>query len=320
MDQSIVILLIAVSAALAVWAVAQIAFAFFSTDKSKIQQRLSNNWRPDIASALNKPVTISLEMKEMPPWLARSAYMQRLYRKLVQAYPDAKLTAFLSLCLGVGLASFVLVMLIMDSFTGGLFAFVCGAYSPIVFLNGKRARRQKHLNNQLPEALDFLARILRAGHSLSTGLQMMGDELKPPIKDVFRRCYDQHSLGVPLEQAMREMASRVDSADFAFFVTAVLIQRQTGGDLTEVLDRISAMVRGRLRLMNHVKAITAEGRMTGNILVAFPALLFVISYILNPGYAGILIREELGKMLLGASVLFQIFGLFVIRRIVSVRI
>jgi len=208
----------------------------------------------------------------------------------------------------------------MDSFTGGLFAFACGAYSPIIFLNGKRARRQKHLNQQLPEALDFLARILRAGHSLSTGLQMMGDELKPPIKDVFRRCYDQHSLGVPLEQAMREMASRVDSADFAFFVTAVLIQRQTGGDLTEVLDRISAMVRGRLRLMNHVKAITAEGRMTGNILVAFPAILFIVSYILNPGYAGILIREELGKMLLGASVLFQFFGLFVIRRIVSVRI
>src|SRR3954454_7539041 len=117
MDQSIVILLIAVSAALAVWAVAQIAFAFFSTDKSKIQQRLSNNWRPDIASSLNKPVTISLEMKEMPAFLARSAYMQRLYRKLVQAYPEAKLTTFLSICGGVGLGFGALVILIMDSFT-----------------------------------------------------------------------------------------------------------------------------------------------------------------------------------------------------------
>src|SRR3954471_7196804 len=320
MNEPYVMILIALSAAMAVWAIAQMALTYFSPDKSKIQQRLSNNWRPDISSALNKPVTISLEMKEMSPFLARSAYMQRLYRKLVQAYPDAKLTTFLSICLGMGMAGFVFVMLIMDSFTGGMFAFLFGLYAPIIFLNSKRARRQKQLNNQLPEALDFLARILRAGHSLSTGLQMMGDELKPPIKDVFRRCYDQHSLGVPLEQAMREMASRVDSADFAFFVTAVLIQRQTGGDLTEVLDRISAMVRGRIRLMNHVKAITAEGRMTGNILVAFPALLFVISYTLNPGYAGILIREELGKMLLGASVLFQIFGLFVIRKIVSVRI
>src|SRR3954464_10589598 len=147
MAQPYVILLIAISASLAVWGVAQIILSFFSQDKNKIQQRLSNTWRPDIASALNKPVTISLEMKEMPAFLARSAYMQRLYRKLVQAYPDAKLTTFLSLCLGVGLGCFVIVILIMDSFTGGLFAFLCGAYAPVVFLNGKRSRRQKHLNS-----------------------------------------------------------------------------------------------------------------------------------------------------------------------------
>jgi tight adherence protein B len=320
MAQPYVILMIALSASLAVWGIFQIALSYFSTDKSRIQQRLSNNWRPDIESVISKPVTISLEMKEMPALLAKSAYMQRLYHRLVQAYPEAKLTTFLSICAGIGMAGFVFVMLIMESFTGSVFAAVCGAYAPIVFLNSVRARRQRALNNQLPEALDFLARILRAGHSLSTGLQMMGDELKPPIREVFRRCYDQHSLGVPLEQAMREMASRVDSGDFAFFVTAVLIQRQTGGDLTEVLDRISAMVRGRIRLQNHVKAITAEGRLTGNILVAFPAILFAITYVLNPNYAGILIREEMGKMMLGASILFQIFGLFVIRRIVTVRI
>src|SRR2546423_7979481 len=136
MGQPEVILMIAIAAAVGAWAIAQLAMSYFSTDKNKIQQRLSNNWRPDIASSLNKPVTISLEMKEMPAFLARSAYMQRLYRKLVQAYPDAKLTAFLSLCLGVGMAAFVLVVLIMDSFTGGLFAGLCGMYMPIVFLNG----------------------------------------------------------------------------------------------------------------------------------------------------------------------------------------
>src|SRR5438045_3665200 len=231
MGQPYVILLIAISASLAVWGVAQIVLSFFSQDKTKIQQRLSNSWRPDITSALNKPLTISLEMKEMPAFLARSAYMQRLYRKLVQAYPEAKLTTFLSLCLGTGMAGFVLVMLIMDSFTGGMFAFVCGLYAPILFLNSKRARRQKALNNQLPEALDFLARILRAGHSLSTGLQMMGDELPQPIANEFRRCYGQHSLGQPLENCLKDTATRIDSTDFAFFVTAVLIQRQTGGDL-----------------------------------------------------------------------------------------
>src|SRR3954449_5416238 len=106
MDHGLVILLIALSASMAVWAIAQMAFTYFSPDKNKIQQRLSNNWRPDITSALNKPLTISLEMKEMPAFLTRSAYMQRLYRKLVQAYPDAKLTTFLSMCLGIGLTCF----------------------------------------------------------------------------------------------------------------------------------------------------------------------------------------------------------------------
>src|SRR6267378_3114788 len=140
MGQPSVILLIAISASMAVWGIAQIILSYFSTDKSKIQQRLSNNWRPDITSALNKPLTISLEMKEMPAFLARSAYMQRLYRKLVQAYPDAKLTTFLSICAGVGLGFGALVILIMDSFTGGLFAALCGVYMPILFLNTKRAR------------------------------------------------------------------------------------------------------------------------------------------------------------------------------------
>src|SRR5258706_4674469 len=112
-------------------------------------------------------------MKEMPAFLARSPYMQRLYRKLVQAYPDAKLTTFLSICGGMGLACAVLVLLIMDSFTGGLFAGLCGMYMPIVFLNTQRARPPKTLNSQLPEALDFLAPILRAAHTLRTGLQMM---------------------------------------------------------------------------------------------------------------------------------------------------
>src|SRR5258706_3065009 len=152
MDQSIVILMIAISASLAVWAIAQIAFSYFSPDKNKIQQRLSNNWRPDIAAALNKPLTISLEMKEMPAFLARSPYMQRLYRKLVQAYPDAKLTTFLSICGGMGLACAVLVILIMDSFTGGLFARPCGMYMPIGFPHTKRARRHNQLNSQIPDA------------------------------------------------------------------------------------------------------------------------------------------------------------------------
>src|SRR5207237_3402322 len=136
-------------------------------------------------------------------------------------------------------------------------------------------------------------------HSLSTGLSMMGEELPQPLSGEFRRCYDQHSLGQPLDECMREMARRIESTDFAFFVTAVLIQRQTGGDLSEVLGNISEMIRQRIHLQQHVKAKTAEGRFTGYLLSAFPAVMFVIAYALNPDYAGVLIRTNTGLMLLG---------------------
>src|SRR5204863_8156518 len=135
----------------------------------------------------------------------------------------------------------------------------------------KRGRRQRAIANQLPEALDFLSRVLQAGHSFSTGVQMMSEELLDPLKTEFRRCYDQHSLGQPLEDSLKEMTTRVESTDFAFFVTAVLIQRQTGGDLAEVLNNISDMIRQRIGLQQHVKAKTAEGRFTGYIMVAFPS-------------------------------------------------
>jgi tight adherence protein B len=148
---------------------------------------------------------------------------------------------------------------------------------------------------------------------------MMGDELPQPIGAEFRRCYGQHSLGQSLEESLRDMAGRIDSSDFAFFVTAVLIQRQTGGDLAEVLTNISTMIRARMRLKGHVKAITAEGRLTGNVLVAFPIVLFAISYTLNPNYAGVLLNTSVGKTLLCVAGALQLLGLFIIRKIVAVK-
>ena len=141
-----------------------------------------------------------------------------------------------------------------------------------------------------------------------------------PLSGEFRRAYEQHSLGLSLEDALREAAVRIESSDFAFFVTAVLIQRQTGGDLSEVLKNISGMIRGRVRLSQHVKAKTAEGRFTGYVLVAFPAVMFLISYYLNPVYAGVLLHDPGGRMLLGAAVGLQLLGLFAIKKITTVKV
>jgi tight adherence protein B len=202
----------------------------------------------------------------------------------------------------------------------GLGGAALGGYVPFFILSVKKNRRQKMITMQLPEALDFLSRVMRAGHSFSTGLQMMADELPDPLSSEFRRCYDQHSLGQSLEDSLKDMATRVDSTDFAFFVTAVLIQRQAGGDLSEVLGNISGMIRARVRLMQSVKAKTAEGRLTGYIMVAFPGLMFCLAYYLNPDYGGVLLHTNMGLELLGTAFGLAMLGLFMIKKITTVKV
>ena len=184
-------------------------------------------------------------------------------------------------------------------------------------VNGKRKRL---LNDQLVDALEFLSRVLRAGHSLSTGISMLSEELPNPLAAEFRAAYDQTTLGVPLERALTEMAERVESTDFAFFVTAVLIQRQTGGDLAEILDNIGGMIRNRIRLQQHVKALTAEGRLSGYILSAFPIVMFAITWVLNPEYASTLVSTQLGQIMLIVAATMTMLGLLLIKKIVTISI
>ena len=206
-----------------------------------------------------------------------------------------------------------------------LAAVKCGAIAgmlPFLIVSSRCAKHQKLVEDQLPEALDFLSRVLRAGHSLATGLQMAADEIPVPLADEFRRCYDQHSLGATLEQSMKEMAERVGTPDFSFFVTAVLIQRTTGGDLAEVLTNIGNMVRARIRLQQHVKAVTAQGRMVGYILLVLPVVFYIITYLLNPKYARVLIDTQQypeGIVVLSIAATLQVIGLISIRKIVSVK-
>ena len=177
--------------------------------------------------------------------------------------PTPRSSRFLTIDVITAFATALIAGLIFQNLAAACGAFAVGGYLPMFVLNFLCNRRLKTLTKQLPEALDFLSRIMRAGHSLSTGLQMMADELPKPLSAEFRKVYDQHSLGQPLEEALKEMSIRVDSTDFSFFVTAVLIQRQTGGDLSEVLGNISNLVRQRMRLSQSVAAKTAEGRFTG---------------------------------------------------------
>lgn len=315
-------ILVAASVATFAWGLVAAAAGLTGGQRRRLQQRLTldNNRSDGIPAIGGLSITVQLEVSGVPEFLARKPYIQRLNRRLVQAYPDRTLVSFLVRCAVYAIAVGGMTLLVTTSVPVGLAAGLAAGYVPFLMLNARRAKRQRMIALQLPDALDFLTRILRAGHSLSTGLQMMGEELPQPLAGEFRRVYDQHSLGLSLEESLREAAVRIESGDFAFFVTAVLIQRQTGGDLSEVLRNISGMIRGRVRLGQHVKARTAEGRFTGYVLVAFPAVMFLISYYMNPNYAGVLINEPGGRFLLGAAAGLQLLGLFAIKKITTVKV
>ncbi|HZL35714.1 MAG TPA: type II secretion system F family protein [Tepidisphaeraceae bacterium] len=317
-----VILLPALAAAavglLVWWAV--VLLSALTSGKRKLVQRLNNESGSQASKTNQLSAILPEDATAVPEFLARKPFIQTLRRKLSHAYPNTTLQKFLIISAVCALGPGVMGELLSANTLVALAAFAIGGYSPLLVLNLRCGRRVRTINLQLPEALDFLSRIMRAGHSLSTGLQMMSEELPAPISTEFRRAYDQHSLGQPLEDALREMAGRIESTDFAFFVTAVLIQRQTGGDLSGVLASISGMVRQRMRLGQQVRAKTAEGRFTGYIMVAFPSVMFGLCYFFNPVLYGGFMHESTGMMLLGTAAGLELMGLFMIKKITTVRV
>lgn len=323
MNELLPILLAALAVTLGMWTLVQAVLWFASGERKRIAKRLGAGWQPPNESArdsgLHRPIVRQDDDRDIPRFLANFRIIRSIDKKLVYAYPDASLQRFLMVTVALALLGAVFGWLLTLTSTAAIVAGAIVGYMPMAFLRAKASRRQRTLTSQIPDALDFLGRILRAGHSLSTGLQMLGEEMPEPIATEFRRCHDQAALGQSVDEALRAASKRIDSTDFAFFVTAVLVQRQTGGDLSAVLHNISAMIRARVRLQQHVKAITAEGRLTGNILIAFPAILFAITFLLNPAYAGVLLRTDTGRYMLGGAVMLQIIGLFAIRKIVTVK-
>ena len=293
----------------------QVIFSMLESKRRALQQRLGTGVAEE---SVYGPIALQAQEEESG-LTARSMFFKRFSQKLHRAYPGVVLGRFLFLVIVLAVFAFIIGAMGMGSILIGLVAACVAVAIPFMRVTAKCNKRLRTLDEQLPDTLDFLARILRAGHSLTTGFQMAADELPEPLASEFRTCYDQHSLGTPLENAMREMAERVGTSDFAFFVTAVLIQRQTGGDLAEVLSNIGGMIRARIRLQQHVKAITAEGRLVGGILLVLPVFFFCVLYMLNPMYAGVLLKEKEGFIVLCIAVSFQVLGMISIKKIVAVK-
>jgi tight adherence protein B len=199
-------------------------------------------------------------------------------------------------------------------------AALCGGFLPVMWLMWKRNKRFKAFAQQLPEALELLSRSLRSGHSLASGIHAVANEMPEPISKEFNMVFEEQNLGIPLEHALKSMLKRVPNMDLKFFVTAVAIQRQSGGDLSEILDKIGHIVRERFRIMGAVQALTGEGRISGIVLMALPIALFFAVYYLNAEYVMLLFTDELGRKMLAGAAVLQVLGAYTIKKIVNIKI
>lgn len=191
---------------------------------------------------------------------------------------------------------------------------------PFVYAAFSRKRRKKAFAKQLPEALELIARALRAGHSLGSGFQLVASEMAEPISTEFGRCYEEQNLGIPMDEALDSLANRVPNLDLRFFATAVILQRQTGGDLAEILDKIGYIIRERFKIFGQVQALTGEGRLSGIVLLALPPALFAVMLKLNYGYIMMLFEDPMGKQMLAFAIVMQVIGALVIKKIVNIKV
>jgi len=191
---------------------------------------------------------------------------------------------------------------------------------PLFWLLMRRRSRFKKFAKQLPDAMELIARALRSGHSLASGLHVVVEEMPSPASDEFAKAYEEQNLGVPLELALKSMLRRMPNLDLKFFVTAVAIQRTAGGDMAEILDKIGYIVRERFKIMGQVQALTGEGRISGVVLMALPIALFFAVYYLNPDYVMLLFTEELGRKMVAGAAVLQVAGAVTIKKIVNIKI
>jgi len=221
--------------------------------------------------------------------------------------------------LGAAIAGFMLGMLVAFP-VARVVGVVAGLAMPFLYLMRCRAVRLRKFEEQFPEALDLLSRAIRAGHAFQTGMGMVADELPSPVGPEFKKTFERQNFGLALRDALDELSDRVPLMDVRFFVTAVTIQRETGGNLSEILDNLARVVRERFKLLRQVRVHTAHGRFTGYVLLALPAGLGVVLWRMNPDMMEPLFVTAMGQMLLMAAMVLQTIGFIWIRQVIKIEV
>ena len=199
-------------------------------------------------------------------------------------------------------------------------AFIAAASAPFIVVRQKRVTRLRRFEEHFPEALDLISRAIRAGHAFSAGMKMVADEMGEPVGPEFRKSFEEQNFGMSLKESLNNLAIRVPLLDVRFFSTAVLIQKETGGNLSEILDNLASVVRERFKIRRQVRVHTAHGRFTGYVLLALPAFLALALSYINPEHMDTLFKDPIGQFMIMAAIVMQTVGWFWIKRIVKIEV
>ncbi|MYM23085.1 pilus assembly protein TadB [Duganella sp. FT135W] len=252
--------------------------------------------------------------------LRRIAQVAALDRWLLQAGVRWSVAQFLGCWLAAAMAGLLLPQMLYLSFVPAAAALVLAACAPWLVLMRTRGARLRKLEEQLPEAADFLGRALRAGHSFANVMQMVGDEMPEPIAGEFKFAYEEINYGVPMNEALYSLALRVPLTDLRYLVIAVLIQRESGGNLAEVFSNISRLIRARLKLLAQVRVMSAEGRMSAWVLGLLPLGVLALMSLTNPAYISVLWTDPIGVRLMWYAVIVALCGVLWMRKLIRIRI
>jgi tight adherence protein B len=292
-------------------------------ERAEVRKRLSllqirNLSKEDLPEVLKSEL-----LSDVPPLnrlLSRMNIAGRIERRLLQADLKIRVGTFVLFSLTLFFIAIVGGQLLhwppVISIAVGVLLFSI----PHLIVNAKRRLRLKRFLNHFPDALEMFARSLRAGHSFTGAIQFVAQEMPDPIGPEFQKVFEEQNLGIPLRQALIGIADRVDSLDVKFFVTAILIQRETGGNLAEIVDKISYVIRERFRIQGQVKTFTAQARMTGVVLTMLPIGAAALLGFVNPDYLKPLWFDPHGRSMVTAAVVMQIMGMFAIRKIIRIKI
>ncbi len=246
----------------------------------------------------------------------------RLQKLIEQAGLKWKVARLVHSCLALFLVGFWLSWgLLPTQYRAAAFLVgVAAGALPLLYLVSKRRGRLHKFEEQFPDSLEFMARSMRAGHAFSVSLEMLHREFQEPLAGEFRRVFEEHNLGMPLDLALQKLGQRVPSLDVHFFVSAVLLQKRTGGNLAEILDKLAYVIRERFKLRGKIRAISAHGRMTGLALTLIPIGVAAMMFVVNPDYVTFFVREEVGNLMMAGAIALQLVGYAIIRKIVNIEI